>query len=45
MKIVKDFPKRAKIEKNDRASSVEKLKNGKVGGLSQNLLHGARGSG
>ena len=44
MKSVKDFPKRAKIEKNDRAGSVEKVKNGKGGGLSQNLLQGARGA-
>ncbi|MFH0196414.1 hypothetical protein ACGLHT_30000 [Pseudomonas sp. PsB] len=28
VKIVKDFPKWAKIEKNDRAGSVEKVKNG-----------------
>ena len=27
MKIVKDFPNRAKIEQNDRAGSVEKVKN------------------
>ncbi|MFH0196413.1 hypothetical protein ACGLHT_29995, partial [Pseudomonas sp. PsB] len=27
VKIVKDFPNQAKIEKNDRAGSVEKVKN------------------
>ena len=44
VKIVKDFPNRAKISKNDRAGSVEKVKNGNFpnlakrgqgGGLSQ----------
>ena len=28
VKIVKDFPNRAKFEKNDSAGSVEKVKNG-----------------
>ena len=28
VKIVKDFPNRAKFEKKDRAGSVEKVKNG-----------------